>query len=86
MATLEKSSEFADHVTNAAVSQSEAVPVVNHKCFCNVAAAMGFQDEALNIFDVQHTLGIYRNLVRRRKPFERKVVSSGQSVFSFRLV
>ena len=84
MATLEKSSEFADHVTNAAVSQSEAVPVVNHKCFCNVAAAMGFQDEALNMFDVQHTLGIYRNLVRQ--PLERKVVSSGQSVFSFRLV
>ena len=83
---VESSTQFADHVMNAASKQQlDTVPVVNRRCshdvtrvllltsrltatclfrcFCNVASAIGFQDESLDIFDLQHTLGVYRNLV-----------------------
>lgn len=74
METTYKYTEFADHVTCISLKREEAVPVVNRRCFCELAHQIGFNENAGSYFKTQQTLGMYRHIPPDSN--ERKLESS----------
>ncbi|XP_045214295.2 transmembrane protein 94-like isoform X2 [Mercenaria mercenaria] len=54
--------QFADHVACAGLENEETVAVVNRRCMCALAREIGFSDNAMDIFSLEKTLGMYRQV------------------------
>ncbi|XP_074647794.1 transmembrane protein 94-like isoform X2 [Tubulanus polymorphus] len=59
--------KFSDHITCASYKKEDTIAVVNRRetesklrCLCELAKQIGFADEAMNIFDLQTHLGMYK--------------------------
>lgn len=76
METTYKYTEFADHVTCVSLKREEAVPVVNRRCFCELANIIGFSEKASANFTTEQTLGMYRHIPPESTSSERKLESS----------
>ncbi|XP_060605817.1 transmembrane protein 94-like [Ruditapes philippinarum] len=54
--------QFADHVASAGLQNEETVAVVNRRCMCSLAREIGFSNNAMDIFTLEKTLGMYRQV------------------------
>ncbi|KAL4241053.1 hypothetical protein ACF0H5_001831 [Mactra antiquata] len=54
--------QFTDHVACAGLQNEETVAVVNRRCLCALAREIGFSENAMDIFTLEKTLGMYRQV------------------------
>ncbi|KAL3876613.1 hypothetical protein ACJMK2_034434 [Sinanodonta woodiana] len=62
LATGEWYTRFTDHVACAALENEDTVSVVNKRCLCELAREIGFSEQAVQIFELENSLGMYRQV------------------------
>ncbi|XP_063445351.1 transmembrane protein 94-like [Mytilus trossulus] len=63
--------QFTDHVACVALEREDTVAVINRRCLCELARQIGFTKKALDIFELDRTLGMYRQVSAEESAKER---------------
>ncbi len=58
----EEYATFCDHIACESLNNEAAVPVINKRCLCELARQIGFTETAINGYDYDHQIALFRHV------------------------